>query len=150
MPKDDQTGVYRLDINVKTEGGDVQGQWGVESPDLRKIAYELDRFNFWGGHVFFYVPKGTESFRIKVTPRGFASRYGEVPVFMPDGREYARLDAMDPVWATIRPEPEQTGALWGIVLLHVGVFEMDDLPPYVYSDPSEFFLPQVRFTRAMA
>jgi len=141
VPKDGQTGVYRIGLNVQTEGGDVQGQWGVESPDLRKVAYELDTFNFWGGHVFFFVPKGTESFRIKVTPRPFAARQGEIPVFGPNGAEYARLDAMKPKWVEIRPAPEQTGGVWGIVLLHVGVFEMDGLPPYVYADPTEFFLP---------
>ena len=99
------------------------------------------KFTFWGGHVFFYVPKGTKSFRIRVTPRRFGALYGQPVVLGPDGKEHLRLDGMKPQWTTIEPKPEQTDAIWGAILFHVGVFEMDGLPPFVYSDPSEFFLP---------
>ena len=143
VPRDGQTGTYRLDINVPTEGGDVQGQWGVESPDLGKVACRLSKFTFWGGHVFFYVPKGVESFRLRITPRRFAALYGQPVVLGPDGQEYMRLDGMNPEWITIRPKPDQTDSVWGAILFHVGVFEMEGLPPFVYGDPSESFVPQL-------
>lgn len=142
VPADGQTGTYRLDLNIPTEGGDVQGTWGIESPDLRKIAYGLTKFDFWGGHVFFFVPKGTMSFKIRVEPRRFAALYGQPVVLAPDGREVLRLDGMKPDWVEIKPKPEDTGGLWGIILFDVGVFEMEGLPPFVYADRGQFFVPE--------
>jgi len=141
VPADGHTGIYRLDITVPTEGGGVQGIWGIESPDIRKIAYQITRFTYWGGHVFFHVPKGTKEFRIRVEPRGFAAIYGQPVVLGPDGQERMRLDAMNHNWVQIRPKPEDTDGVWGLVLFHIGIVEIDGLPGFVYSDPSEFFLP---------
>jgi hypothetical protein len=142
VPADGQVGTYRLDLDVPTDGGKVQGTWGVECPDLAKIAHELTRFTFYGGHVFFHVPKGTKAFRLYVEPRRFAAAYGQPVVLGPDGRERLRLDGLKPEWVTIQPKPEDTDGVWGVVLFYIGVFQMDGLPPFVFSDPSEWFLPE--------
>jgi len=140
-PKDDQTGVYRLDIDVETEGGRVQGHWGIESPTVRKIAYQLSHFTFFGGHAFFHVPRDTQSFRIRVVPRTFRNAYGQPVLLRPDGSEHLRLPHGNREWIEIKPRPEDTGGLWVLVLFEIGVLELDGVPGFVYADPSEFFLP---------
>jgi len=142
VPKDGRSGIYRLDLDVETEGGSVQGRWGIESPVVRKVAYGLTKFTYFGGHVFFYVPRGTKSFRLRVDPRPYAGSYGQPVVYGPDGAEVMRLDGLHPAWLTVRPKPAQTGGLWGVNLYAVGIFRMAGLPPFVYSDRSEFFLPE--------
>ena len=143
-PRDGKTGVYRLDIDVQTEGGNVQGHWGIESPTVRKIAYQLSRLTSMGGHVFFFVPKGTESFRIRVEPRRFSNPYGQPVLLRPDGEEHLRLPHSSRDWIEITPHSAHTCAVWGIVLFGIGIIELDGVPPFVYADPSEFFLPDDR------
>ena len=142
VPADKKTGTYRLDLNVPTMAGGLVGYWGIESPDIRKIAYQIKKFTYQGNHVFFYVPKGTKSFRLRVEPRAYAILVGEHPVLGPDGRETMRLDALNTKWVTIKPKEEDTGGLWCVILYYRGNFEMDGLPPFLYSDPAEFFIPK--------
>ncbi len=45
-------------------------------------------------------------------------------------------------WVEIRPKAADTDGVWGLILFHIGVIEIDGLTGFVYSDPSEFFLPE--------
>jgi len=141
VPKDGRTGTYVLRIGLPLSRGTTHSFWGVHSPILRKMAIQTTGFTFDGGHIFFYVPKGTKEFQLYVRPRGYTNPCGQIPIHAPNGRLvrlfYARGDAN----VTIRPRLEETGGVWSTASALVGDFRMVGLPPYVYQDPADFFLP---------
>jgi hypothetical protein len=65
-----------------------------------------------------------------------------VVLLAPDGREALRLDGMKSAWVEVKPEPEETGGLWGITMMFSGGFQLRAVPPYAYADPEEFFIPE--------
>ena len=138
VPADGQTGVYRLDIDVPT--GRARCAWGIESPDLRKVAVRMAEFNSFGGDVYFSVPKGVRSFRLRVAQRR-RNAYGQPVLFAPGDKEYARLDGMKAGWVAVKPAAADTGGLWRLSHSHLGAIAIHGVPPFIYSDPSEFFLP---------
>ena len=139
VPKDNQTSIYKLDVNLPFASGKLAGTWGIESPDIKKIAYEISKFGYFGGHAFFHVPKDVKEFRIRVVPSTY-SRFGQPVILGPGGKEIMRLNGMNKEWVTVNPKPEDTDEVWGIVLPLRASIEFEGLPGYVYSDRAEFFL----------
>lgn len=140
--------VYHLTVSFDEgveEAGGFTYRFALGNPDGLKIAYDARRIAIFNGQVFFHVPPETQSFSITIPQ---ASGYpGEPAIVDPSGNVVARAIPPHSNPLTIRvdlPEgerPETYGLVFSRRRTTVELGE--DLPPYLYSDPAEFFLPPV-------
>ena len=147
VPKDNQTGTYRLDNRSPTAGG--PHWYTVSCPAIPKIAHQLPDLDYSGGHIFFYVPQGTKRFNIRVLSRIWAGGVSQPVLLGPNGKEAARLEGRrrvgkgwDNSFVEVRPKPEDTGGLWCLIAFGPTEVSLRGVPPFVWCDTSQFFLPK--------
>ncbi|MDP7130994.1 MAG: hypothetical protein QF437_10925, partial [Planctomycetota bacterium] len=160
IPQDGVTGHYLL--RLERLSGAYMRCWLSKGPKKRVYLIDPKSFNlgsFYGGRFWFYVPKGTNGFRIGARPSNRAARFG-FAVYdggnrIVDSKAWYfhwRRETPNTHWLDIKAPENAQGAWWSIpyTCRKDIIFSWPkELPPYLSDSPSAGFIPDEGYLKRM-
>jgi hypothetical protein len=140
VPSDNEKGQYTLTFDFNpTDIGNEYYQWGVECPEIQKIAYGTKKFRF-SGVAFFQMPRNRDDLKLVMTP---GSGYkGDIVVIDPQGKVVKRLSGQRGSVVLPADDTFEPAQMYGIV----GGPELEFVSGVkaVFSNADAYFPVQVR------